>query len=223
MPAFYGDQDLINPRAFVQDAWVKPAEQAAATRRQLAYATQPTSYVFTYNGLLPSSTALSGRKSLANPAPVATAIGSTYTAGAMGGHVGLIIAELGTLDASNGVEVGFYLNGTSFADLYIPTALTWAATTFYGLGDCVVGYTGFTATVVQAGTSGGSSPTFASTIGGRSTLDGGVIWETVSQAYSSAAGKTAWLIPGYANDNFQVEIVGYSGSTAADLVATIQV
>ena len=222
MPAYYPDQDPNNPRTFVQQAFQQPAHQAAATKRQLAYQAQPWQYKFTYNGLLPSSTSLSGWDSLENPAPVATAPGGTFTAGAMGGSVSLIVATLGTLDASNAVEVGFYLNGTSFADLYVPVAATWAGSTFYGYGDCVVGYTGFTAKAIQAGTSGGSGPTFASSIGG-TVADGGVIWQTVSQSYASAAGKTAWYIPGYGDDRFQVKIVGYSGSTAADLVAKVLV
>ena len=215
---------MINPRAFVQDAWVKPAEQAAATRRQLAYATQPKIIFFSLPGLVPASTSACPRGSVTNPGPVATAPNGTYTPGAMGGQVSLVVATLGTVDSGNSVEIGFYLNGGSaFATLYIPATAVWAASTFYNYGDCVVGYTGYTAMALQAGVSGGSTPSFSSTPGD-SVTDGQVIWQTVSQGYSSqGGGSNGWLIPGYGDDYFQVQVVAYAGSTASDIEAQVQI
>ena len=225
MPAYYEDQDVDNPRTFVRTAFQQPAQQLAAVKRQVAYKSNPKVCVFSFAGLVPSSTGLSAPYPLSN---VKAGLGSavlpsgavTSTIG--GGFISLIIATLGTVDASNPVEVGFYLNGSSFASLNIPTTNTWAALTFYNSGDCVEGASGFTACCVVPGTSGGSSPTFPATAGDI-VADGGVTWQTVTQAYSSAGGGTSWVIPGNADDYIQVGVTSYTGSTASDLQAQAQV
>lgn len=167
----------------------------------------PNRFTFTFAGALPSSTGLSGQ----HP-----------TQALQSGYIFRAIATVGTLDASNPVEVGLYANGSQYATLMVPTQNTWSSATPYLVGDMVQGATGYAALCVSAGTSGGSSPSFSSTPG-NITTDGGAAWQTVSLSHSSlAGGPGTFTLPGNGDDNLQTMINSYGGSTAADLVVNVR-
>ena len=168
----------------------------------------PNRFTFSYPGLLPASTGLSGQ----HP-----------TQAMQSGYVFRAIATLGTLDTGSGVQVGLYANGAQYATLDIPTQNTWASATPYLVGDCVQGASGYAAICVSAGTSGGSTPSFSSTPGNIVT-DGGAAWQTVSLSHSSLAGGPGlYVLPGNADDNLQTMINSYGGSTAADLAVNVRI
>jgi hypothetical protein len=160
------------------------------------------------------------------------------------GYVWLINASLSTVDSSNPVTVGFYINGVQFYTLNIPCAANWIPYNNYNVSDTIIpaasGATGYSVCCVVAGESGEYIPAFSSTPGSYiaeaasgSTIP--AVWQTIDHGFcfhkflltsidgaSSPAFGVPYL-PGNADDYLQVKIESYAGATASDLQAHMRV
>ncbi len=162
------------------------------------------------------------------------------------GYVWLINASLSTVDSSNPVEVGFYINGVQFYTLHIPCTTNWIPYNNYNVSDTIIpaasGATGYSVCCVVAGQSGEYIPSFTGATGAyivETVGDSGslipAVWQTIDYGFcfhkfllTSITGATGPAygvpyLPGNADDYLQVKIESYAGSTASDLQAHMRV
>ncbi len=164
-------------------------------------------------------------------------------------HVTYVQASLSTVDYSNPVKVGFYLNDTEFTSLYIPTTtMPWIGG-IWAKHDTVED-SGNIYRVLVPGEAGVSAPSWSATLYDL-TYDNQVVWEcvwvagatpanpnyVVSRRYASptwndagtaTADWAAWMLQqkgttiGSGADHLKVCIDSYSGSTAAGFGAKVR-
>jgi hypothetical protein len=196
----------------------------------------PNRFEFSYNGLIPSSTGLSAK----------------YAVHVMqAGYIYLINASLGTVDLTNPVVVGFYINGVQVSTLSIPCVAAWSSYVAYNVSDTITlgsggGLQPYSACCITAGHAGLSAPSWTATAGAVFTESLSSIqltekctpaqWQIIDASFCFRRFPTSLInsgasvpssgvpyLPGNADDYLQTKIESYSGTTASDLHAHVRV